>query len=154
MQKSPLVDAGMELARGGDFSATETQDKFAKNLQPLPGSPQLWATRQKTLSVEDIKLRQCALYEICWLAAVWIPDICARLARIASRVNSLQGSDAYRVNALVTTVKMQQQAAVLKYWSSSHAGTADKGVAEGKMRQRSESWRNHDTRGMVACGIW
>ena len=55
-------------------------------------SPTLRANRQKLLGVEDKLLRQCKLGELCWLAAVSRPYICARLAHIASQVNMLQGS--------------------------------------------------------------
>ena len=82
-------------------------------------------------------MRQCKLGELCLLATVPRPDICARLARTASRVNSLQGSDVYRINDLVKTVKVWQQAAMLKNWSASHAGKHGKGLEAGKMRQRS-----------------
>ena len=55
------------------------------------------------------------------------PDICARLARTASRVNLLKGSDVYRINDLVKTVKVWQQAAVLKYFSSSRVSKYARG---------------------------
>ena len=48
-----------------------------------------------------------------WLATFSSPDIYARLARIASRVNFLQGSDIYRVNDMAKTVKERRRAAVL-----------------------------------------
>ena len=46
--------------------------------------------------------------ELCWLAAVSRPDICASLAHIASRINSIQGVDGYRITDLVKTVKKWQ----------------------------------------------
>ena len=108
----------MELSQDSSFSVTLTQKDFAEKLQPLGTSPQLWAARQKLLSPEDVKLRQCKLGELCWLATVSRPDICARLARIASRINELTGSDVYRINDLVKTVKTWQKATQLKYASS------------------------------------
>ena len=57
-----------------------------------------------------------------------------RYMRIAARVNSLQRSDVYRINARVRTVKVWQTAAVLKYWSSSHEGKPGRGLEAGKMR--------------------
>lgn len=45
LRESSFVFVGMELAQESDFSATQTQDEFAKNLQPLPTSPQLWPAR-------------------------------------------------------------------------------------------------------------
>ena len=70
------------------------------------------------MSPEDVKLCQCKLGELCWLATVSRPDICARLARISSRINELTGSDVYRINDLVKTVKQWQPATILKYMSS------------------------------------
>ena len=74
----------------------------------------------RTASPEDIKSRPYRLGEQCWLATASRPDICARLARIASRMHSLHGSDAYRINDLVKTVTAWQRAAILKYPSPSH----------------------------------
>ena len=105
LQENNFVHVGMELSQDNSFSVTLTQKDFAEKLQPLGTSPQLWAARQKLLSPEDVELRQCKLGELCWLATVSRPDICARLARIASRINELTGSDVYRINDLVKTVK-------------------------------------------------
>ena len=52
-------------------------------------SPIVWADRQIPMGVEDKLSRQCKLGELCLLAAAPRRDICARLARIASRVNVL-----------------------------------------------------------------
>ena len=71
-----------------------------QNLKPLLTPLQSRAARQKTMSLEDTELRQCKIGELCWLATASRPDICARLARIAYRVNSLKGSDVYRINDL------------------------------------------------------
>ena len=133
LQESSLVHVGMEFARERDFPGTLTQDEFTRNLNPLPASPQLF-----TLSIEDIKLRQCKLGDLCWLATVPRPDTCARLAQIASRVNSLQGSDVYRINDLAKTVEVWREATVLKYLLSSHKGKPERGTEDGKLRQRSE----------------
>ena len=138
------VRGGVELAQDASFSVTLTQGGSAKNLQPMGTSPQLWAERQKLLSPEDVKLRQCKLGELCWLAAVSRPDICARLARIASRIDTGWlalldiGVDVYRINDLVTTVKKWQPATVLKYVSS---GKLDQGALaqrHGDVRHRKE----------------
>ena len=112
LQESSCVHVGVELVHDNDLSVTPTRDEFTQNLRPLPTTPQLWAARQKTLSLEDMKLRQCELGELCRLATVSAPDICARLACIASRVNSRQGSDAYCINDLVKSVKVRQEATV------------------------------------------
>ena len=160
----------MELVQESDFSVTFTQDGFAQNSKPLPTPPQLWAVRQEALSIEDIKLRQRKLSDLCWLATVTRPDICARLARIASRVNSLQGSDVYRISDLATTVRAWRLATVLKYPSSSHMGELAEGDENGEMRKRVEKTRRlarrlvgagredsrgiHGPRRLVGCGLW
>ena len=95
LQESSFLHVGMELAQESEFPAALTQDEFATNLQALPTSPQLWAARQEMPSIGDVKLCQCTHGELSWLATVSRPDIRARLARIASRVNSLLGSDVY-----------------------------------------------------------
>ena len=65
---------------------------------------------------------RCKIGELCWLARVSRPDICARLARIASGANSSQGSDVYRIDDIVWTIKVLRKAIFLKYRSASHMG--------------------------------
>ena len=86
-------------------------------------------------------LLQCKLGELRRVAAVSRPDICARLARIASRINALRGSDVYRINELVRVVKDWQRATVLKYASPSYPREAlgrgdkvEKGLRKGGER--------------------
>ena len=110
----------MALAQEKDFSATATQAGLTEDMKLLPTSPELWAGREKPQSMEHIKLRQCKLGELFWDATVSRPDICACLARIASRINALCGSDVYRINELVWAAKAWQQATVLKFASTSH----------------------------------
>ena len=124
---------GYGLARGSVPSASLTHEKFAKNLQPLSTSPQLQAARQETSPIEDVKLRRRKHGELCWLATLSRPDICARLAGIASCVSSSQGS-----NDLVKTVQAWQRATILKYCSSPHMSEHARGDLERKMRQRGE----------------
>ena len=57
---------------------------------------------------------------LCWVATAALPDICARPARIAPRINALRGSDVCRINELVRVAKEWRPATVLKYASSSH----------------------------------
>ena len=132
----------MELAQEGEFPVTHAQDEFAQNLKLLPTSPQLWAARQTTLDIEDVKLRHCKPGELCRFTTVSGPDICVRLARITSRVDSFLRSDVYRINDPAMAVKLCQQAAILKYLSSPHTrkpATGDEGGkcdGEGKNRAR------------------
>ena len=128
IQESEFVHVGMELSQGSDFSVRLTQSGFTESLLPMDTSPSLWANRQLPLGDED-KLRcQCKLGELCWLATVSRPDICARLAHIASRVNMLKGSDIYCTNDLIKTVKLRQPRTVLKYASSSAPPPPRKGT--------------------------
>ena len=101
VQEGSRVHVGVELAQEKDFSVTLTQADFTKNLKLLPTSPASRAGRKEPLSMDYIKLRQCKLGELFWVAAVSPPDICAREARIASRTNALRGRDVYCINELV-----------------------------------------------------
>ena len=75
LQENSFVHVGMELKQGANISVTLTQADFTKNLQPLGTSPQLWVAREKLRSPEDVKLCQCKLGELFWLATVSRPDI-------------------------------------------------------------------------------
>ena len=59
------MQAGMELAKDDDSPDALAQAEFTQSLQPLPSAAQLWAVRQKKLSLEDIKLRQRERGDIC-----------------------------------------------------------------------------------------
>ena len=85
-------------------------------------------------------MRQRKLGELCRVAAVYRPNICARLARIAPRTNSLCRSDVCRINELVRAVKNCRQSAVLKYTSSSHPWKTPGGGGntEDQLRNRGE----------------
>ena len=52
------VHVGMEVVQASGFSVTPKQGEFMRAWKPPPTSPQLWAVRQKTLAIEDVKLRQ------------------------------------------------------------------------------------------------
>ena len=90
--------------------------------------------------MDYIKLRQRMSGELRWVAAVSRQDICARPARIATKINALCGGDAYRINELFRVAKDWQQAAVLNYAASSHPrgalGRGDK--VQGVARKRGE----------------
>ena len=118
VQENAFVHVGMELAQRQDFSVTLTQADFTRQLQPLETSTALGTRRQRPLTDDERLLCQCKMGELCWLATVSRPDICASLAQLASKVNGLQGSDIYRINALIKIVRTDQPRAVLKYASS------------------------------------
>ena len=108
-EKSCVV-AGMELPEENDSSVKLTHAEFAKNLEPLTALPELESSRQRRLSSDDIKMRHSKSGELRWLATVSRPDIRARLARIASTVNSLRGGGICCLNDLVETVKAWERA--------------------------------------------
>lgn len=122
---SSLVHVGMELLQCCEFPEKLAEEEFTRNLKPLPAARGLVAGGCRNwveitgcrncveigwkLGVEiGSKLRQRILGGNCRLATVSRPDICARLARIASGANSLNGSDVYRINDLVKSVKVWQ----------------------------------------------
>ena len=49
-------------------------------------------------------MRRRKLGNLCWLATVSSPDICARIAGLATRVNSLPESGIYRFSDLIEAV--------------------------------------------------
>ena len=79
------------------------------------------------------------------LAFISRPDICARLARIAFRINALQGCDVYRINDLIKIAKERQQATVLKYVSSSQLGPDNLAPWDAKVRHRRKKIHGNDT---------
>ena len=87
-----------------DFSVMLALVDFTKNLKPLPTSSGLWDGRKNPSPMDDAKLSLCKSGELCWVAAVYRPEICARSARIASRINALCASDTYCINELVRAV--------------------------------------------------
>ena len=89
VQEGSFARVGAELAQVKDFSATLTQEAFAKNMKLLPTSPALRAGRENPLSTDCARLRQWKLGELRWVATVSRADIRARLARIASRISAL-----------------------------------------------------------------
>ena len=86
------------------------------------------------------ELRQCRSGALCRAATVPRPDIRARLARIASRMNALCGSHVYLIDELVRAPKDWQQTTVLKSASPPHPwkalGRSDE--VEKDMRTRGE----------------
>ena len=117
-REGSFVHVGMEVAQGKDFSVTSTQEDFTGNLKLLPTSPERCVGRKNSLSMADVKLRQRKCGELCWVATVARPDFCARVAKIAPRINALCGEGVFRTNELVRVAKERQHATPLKYASS------------------------------------
>ena len=81
------------------------------------------------------------LGESCWLATASGSDICARLARIASCVEALQGGGVFRFNDLFKTIQQRRRAVVLKYASTSHPRTLSRGDYDRRMRAQGWPFR-------------
>ena len=143
MQENSFARVGTESAQDSAFSVTLTRGDFAESLRPLGTSPQFWAARRKSLSPGNAKLRQSKLGELCRLATVSRPDICPRLARIASRINTLKGCDVYRINDLVKIAKRRQPATVLKYVSSAQPDQENSAPRDENARRRKETIRQN-----------
>ena len=70
--------------------------------------------------MDYVKLFQCKLGELRRVATVPPPDIFARLARIASRIDALCWNDVFRIDELVRVSRDWQQATALECASPSH----------------------------------
>ena len=99
------MHAGKEGPQEKVFSVTSTLQDCTEAFKPIPTAPEVRASSQRPLTMEEIQVRQCKLRELCRLASVSRPDICARPAQLAAEVNSScrhspQGIGAYRMNDL------------------------------------------------------
>ena len=87
----------MELVQDKDFSPQLTElTELTVALKPIPTTAEIWAWGQCPLSMEEIRICQRKFGERRWLARAPRPDICARLAQLALKVNAPQESDIYR----------------------------------------------------------
>ena len=84
---------------------------------------------------------QWKLGEPRWVATVSRLDICARLAKIASRIKSRRRSDVYRINELVRAAKEWQKAPPHSWVSPGFEGKAkgDLGNRREKLRGGTSS---------------
>ena len=124
IKERDFVHAGMEFSQDKDFSAPLTHQKPTDALKPIPTTTGVRAARQRPLTTEKIRVCQCRLGKLRWLASLSRPDICARLAHLVSRVNSLSGCDISRANGLLITVRGWQRATTLKYRPGMHLGSS------------------------------
>ena len=115
VQKDDFARIGMEALQGKDGSVEITQETSTDLLDPTATSPSLRRDRNRALTDEELQTCRSKLGELCWLATVSRPDICARLARFSANLNSLEVVGIYRINDLIKTVKKRQQECTLKY---------------------------------------
>ena len=134
------MDVGVKLAQNTDVSAAWAQEGSPKSLKYLPTSLELRAGRDRPLMEVETEMRQCKLGVTRWFAAASRPDICARLAKLASRINPLRGSGVYRINDLVRAAMGRQHGKMLEYASPSHLwGAPDfTGETTNDMRNRGK----------------
>ena len=92
VQEKSSLHVGMVLAQEGDFSAALTQVDFSGNLKFFPTRPKLRAGRQGPYPQDETRMRRRKLGQLRRMAAVSRPDVCARSAKPASRIESLRGS--------------------------------------------------------------
>ena len=138
VQEESFARTCMQVSQEIDFSAKLIKDEYTKGLKSDPTSLRLRASRQRPLSSDGIKLRQCDLGELCWLATLSRLDFCARSARFATRVDLSLGSDIYRINDPTRPAKERQRATVLKYASSPRPGAPARGDLHNRVRARRE----------------
>ena len=82
-QEKSFLCAGAGFPEENDSSVELTQGPSPNNLKPAPTSPELWASRPRTLSSGEIAARQWQSGGLSCMSAVSMLDICARSARIA-----------------------------------------------------------------------
>ena len=114
----------VEPAQEMDFSATMAQQKFTQTLKQIPTMSELRASPLRSLKMEEARMRQRKSGGSGWFATVSRPDIRAWPARLASRINSSQGSDIYQINDLIKIVEEWRQATGPKYHSGPQRGTS------------------------------
>ena len=100
LREKSSAHVGVDGAQGDDFSATSTEEDFTKSLEFLLTPPEVAGGSDET------RMRQCEFRELRRAAAVSQPDIRARLAKIASSINSLCRGDVYRICATRFTRKL------------------------------------------------
>ena len=99
----------------GGFSETDAPDAILT-------TPPLGASRQRPLSMEEIRIRRRKLGETRYrrklglrqLATASRPDICLMLASVEAKVSTPQGSDIYGINDFTKPVKGWKNDAILK----------------------------------------
>ena len=117
VQKDNFTHIGMDVPQKDDGSAEITQKSLTDLLRPIATSSSLWRDRNRFLSDEEPQICQSKPGDLCFLATVPRPDVCARLARFSANPNSLQVIDIYRINDLIKTVRKWQSECTLEYFA-------------------------------------
>ena len=122
-QGANSVRVGVELNPSKDSSLPLTPQKCTDARQSFTTTQEIWAPRRRPLKMEEIRRCRCRSGELRSSATVLRPDIRGRSAQQALKVDSLLGSDVYRVHDLIQTVNGWQWAAVPKYQNGQQLGT-------------------------------
>ena len=128
-QKQAFAHVGKIVSQANDFSVQLAAGNFTKTLKPVPTTPALRASRQRPSLLDEIK-------ELRGPATVSRSNICACVARLAARVNSLRGNEIYRANDLARTGRGWQPGTVSKYAFSPHPIAPARGDVDGRMGAR------------------
>ena len=127
-----------KLPQATDAPVQRTRKNFTNASKPIPTTPEMRASPRRPSSKKEVRICPCKLGGLCWSAAAPRPDICARLAQLAARLNSLKGSEVYRSNDLANTVKARQHAAIFRNAPCPHYSEFAPGAAGGRMRAGGE----------------
>ena len=133
-----FVHVGMEVSQATDAPVQMTQKNFTNAPQPIPTTPEMRASPRHPSSKKEVRICPCKLGGLCWSAAAPRADICARLAQLAARPHSPQGSEVYRSNDLENTVEKWQHATIFRNAPCSHYSEFTPGGAERRMRTGGE----------------
>ena len=129
----------METSQVTDFLDELTQENFTNAPKSIPTRLALWVIRRLPLSLEEIEECQRTSGALRRLATVSRPHICARLARLAARVESSQETDIYRINDLAKTGKYRQLATDSEYAAAFRPITPTRGDVEGRTKARGKA---------------
>ena len=145
VQEKVFAHARMESTQEDDFSVISTQVAIVKKLKLIPTASELPNAPQKPASADETALCQGKMNEAFRSATVFRPGICARLARLAYRVDASQGPNLPRINDVVWTVKEWWKATILKYAAASRPKDRERGPAGEEMRARGGTVRRGTT---------
>ena len=80
LREQSFAHVGLEMLRQNEFSAQLIEWNSTDAPKTIPTPPEFGATRRRPLLLEEVRMRQCKLGELCRSAAVLRPDIFAPIA--------------------------------------------------------------------------
>ena len=112
--RTEICARGGEIDEAADLPVQPTQGQFTEAPNPIPITSGLQASRQRPLSMEGIRSCRRKIARLRRLATPLRSDVSARLTKMATKVDSLQGSGIYRINNHIKTAKGWQGATIPK----------------------------------------